>query len=497
MKIFFVSLMLLFRTMYGLESSAFKYENSNLENIQEKQLSSNAVKQTDSSVNQNDFYQTLNNITAPIINNSDTATKKYVDYSDFMIDLSKTISSKLAEILRKKMKSLLNTSSLKDSIYNEKQNHLSRNSKQSSSKLNMENLGETSEKIAVSTSDDVPNPDFSKKMVESRQFLFHPYLPDGKETFPDEKISIHDVLPIKMVKFIKSMVEDAPWEQMFMKMVRMVVDQFVDKIIEKMFAHKEEDDHFRSMNDEKSSPWSLLKKSLIPVVRMRRSIAERKSEKEASWDSNSFSQSNRLSKNDDPKVKDASDDESWLDSVLDYLFPEGESEEGPEEYSHVERRKRDIENTKAIKQIRMEDIIHTFFQKYLGLSDGKNTPKEVQQMVRDSDPLQDIFESDNQLEVSNEEEPKKLNADLPSNGALSERWSKLLRKDQQTGSSEILKRTKRSVDGKEVKRLWQESPRSRPSSLKTRDECSLRKACNAGRLLSRLPSVQDLTLQLK
>lgn len=490
--------MLLFRTIYGLESSAFKDENSNLENIQEKQLSSNVVKQTESSVSQKDFYQTLNNITAPIINNSDTTTKKYVDYSDFMIDLSKTISSKLAEIFRKKMKSLLNTSSLKDSTYNEKLNHLGRNAKQSNIKLNIENLGENSEKVVVSTSDAVPNPDLSKKLVESRQFLFHPYLPDGKETFPDEKLSIHDVLPVKMVKFIKSMVEDAPWEQMFMKMVRMVVDQFVDKIIEKMFAHKEEDEHhFRSMNDEKSSPWSLLQKSLIPVVRLQRSIAERKSEKEADWDSSSFSQSNSLSKNDDPKARDDSEDESWLDSVLDYLFPEGESEEGPDEYSHVERRKRDIENTKAIKQIRMEDIMHTFFQKYLALSDEKKPPKEVQQMVHDSDPSPDIFEADNQLEVSNEEEPKKSNAVLLSNGALSERWSQLLRKDPQTGSSEILKRTMRSVDGKEVKRLWQESPRSRPSSLKTRDECSLRKACNAGRLLSRLPSVHDLTLQLK
>lgn len=467
MKLVFVSFMLLFRTMYGLEDVVFRNENRNLENVQEKHISSNVVNQTESAVSQ-----------------SESEIK--VDYSDFIIDLSKTISSKLTEILRKKIKSLSNKSSLKDVIYNEKLNSLSRNAKQSSSEVNTKTLD---------ASDSIPYTDLSKRVVKSRQFVFHPYFPTDKDTAPDEKISIHDVLPIKMVKFIKSMVEDAPWEQMFQKMVRMVVDQFVDKIIEKMFSHKEEDGILRSLKDEKTSPWTLLKKSLIPVVRLRRSVGESKSEKEASWDSNSFSQQNRLSKNDEPKAREDSENESWLDSVLDYLFPEGESEEDSEEYTYVERRKRDIENTKPIKQTRMEDIMRTFLKKYMDLSDGIAVPTEVQQMVHDSEPSQEVFESDNQLEVST---PKKLSTDLPLNTAFPERWSKLLRKDPPTsGLSVLLKRTKRNVEGRDAKRLWQDSPRSRPTTLKTRDECSLRKACNAGRLLSRLPSVQDLTLQLK
>ncbi|GIZ01896.1 uncharacterized protein CEXT_732301 [Caerostris extrusa] len=49
----------------------------------------------------------------------------------------------------------------------------------------------------------------------------------------------------------------------------------------------------------------------------------------------------------------------------------------------------------------------------------------------------------------------------------------------------------------DAERLWQANRRTRPSNPKSRNDCSLRRACNAGRLLSRLPSVQDITLQLK
>ncbi|KAG8190672.1 hypothetical protein JTE90_001281 [Oedothorax gibbosus] len=469
------------------------------------------LKLNDSNDSQIVFSQILNSVQFPTSNNSKSTSEKDIEFSEFVIDLkqtlTKTISSKLTEVLRSKVKDLLNKYLLENDI--RKLN--SQNTEQSNSLLNSE-TSDRNGKESFSNSRELSEKDSSKKVVEARQFVFHPYLPHSKETLPDEKISFHDVLPVKMVKFIKSMVEDAPWEAMFMKMVRMVVDQFVDKIIEQMFAHKDE---LRSLD---ASLWSPLKKALASMVRLRRSIVDSKSRKEMDVDGSSFSQSNQLSKNEEPKSREASENESWLDSVLDYLFPEGEAE-GYEEDPHLQRQKRETDQTMAVKKTRMEDILHTFLMKYIDLSDGKRSPNRVyqtvqdssqvpldpeldrnQQMVQDNKQVPEAPESDNQLVVTTQEEPKMSKTDPNTKRALSERWSKLLQqKDMPAGPLEILRRAKRDV--KEEKRLWQEhqasSLKTRTSSLKTRDECSLRKACNAGRLLSRLPSVQDVTLQLK
>ncbi|GIZ01894.1 uncharacterized protein CEXT_732291 [Caerostris extrusa] len=151
-----------------------------------------------------------------------------ININNLTIDLSKMIYSKLTNILRKQIHLLFS----KAFPPNNGSSSNSENMKESKSndslsdgafyKLSSDKENNTKNEASV-----IPS---QSRTHSARQFVFHPYLPYGKDVAPDEKNIYHDVLPIKMVKFIKSMVEDAPWEQMFMKMVRMVVDQFVTKL---------------------------------------------------------------------------------------------------------------------------------------------------------------------------------------------------------------------------------------------------------------------------
>ncbi|XP_015929859.1 uncharacterized protein [Parasteatoda tepidariorum] len=308
----------------------------------------------------------------------------------------------------------------------------------------------------------------------ARQFV--PYL--QKEV--DEKLSVHDVLPVKMVKFIKSMVEDAPWEAMFMKMVRMVVDQFVDKIIEKMFAGKDEEDKWRSADGSfEFNPSEL--PILTSVERMRRSADFSK----VSKDGNGLPSMNQLKKEAGELEND-----NWLDLFLEYVFPGGE-EKVDERANHKlalkSRHKRDGEHFEEKENgIDLSSLLDKDL--FDGMQNFVLTVK-VRQALKDFikyrilkrvlRPLREINDP-NYLLSSHRNKPSFLRG--------------------QKYQANFIRR-KRSINGNQKpstkdhsERLWHHGVRS--SHFK-RDDCSLRRACNAGRLLSRLPSVEDITLQLK
>ncbi|GFQ65801.1 uncharacterized protein TNCT_150151 [Trichonephila clavata] len=419
-----------------------------------------------------------------------------VEFDKSVSDLSKAIYSRLANILRKRMKVLFSKT-------------FPLNAEKSESD-NLENTHVSSEELDKETKAPVNNSE--ERVSSSRQFVFHPYLPYGKDAVPDEKISIHDVLPVKMVKFIKSMVEDAPWEQMFMKMVRMVVDQFVDKIIEKMFAHKDEDDKWRSLDgDSKTATWSLSKNVVTSVVRMRRSArGKSKSEKEQAWSGSNFQSANRVSKEDESKVKETPEEESWLDSILEYMFPEDSKAKSFEddEISETEKRKkRDTSEPTPSDSHLYSEIVRRFLIRYLRFQSEQLTPETIDSIVKESirrKMLQIISPSNIQVNENTNAETTPDASSLPVDSppeVLSERWLSVLKNVE--AETKVPTRVKRSAtddadkEMEEERRLWQASRRTRPSNSKTRDDCSLRRACNAGRLLSRLPSVQDITLQLK
>ncbi|GFX20221.1 uncharacterized protein TNCV_1437811 [Trichonephila clavipes] len=432
------------------------------------------------------------------VSKQDTQVENSPEDAEFdksVSDLSKVIYSRLTNILRKRMKVLFSKTFPLNAEKSEPDN--SENTHFSSEELDKET------KASVNNSEE--------RVSSSRQFVFHPYLPYGKDAVPDEKISIHDVLPVKMVKFIKSMVEDAPWEQMFMKMVRMVVDQFVDKIIEKMFAHKDEDDKWRSLDgDSKTATWSLPKNVLTSVVRMRRSAGGKsKSEKEQSWSGSNFQSANRVSKEDESKVKEKPEEESWLDSILEYMFPEDSKADSfdNDEISETEKRKkRDTSESTPSDSDLYSEIIRRFVIRYLRFQSEQLTPETIDAMVKESirrkmsQTIPSNIQVDENTDAVTTPDASSLPVDSPSE-MLSERWLSVLKNVE--AETKVPTRVRRSAtddadkEMEEERRLWQASRRTRPSSSKTRDDCSLRRACNAGRLLSRLPSVQDITLQLK
>ncbi|KAF8792374.1 hypothetical protein HNY73_003977 [Argiope bruennichi] len=245
-----------------------------------------------------------------------------------------------------------------------------------------------------------------------------------------------------------------------------IVDQFVDKIIEKMFAHKEDHDEWRSTDGGSAKPtWSLAKNVLTYVVRSRRSSeGKAKSDHVQDWIEKDPPSANRVSKEDRAKTKEPTEQESWLDSILDYLFPDdpkaGDSEKD-------ERKRRDTDKPLQDTYDQVSGIMRSFLGRYL-----KFQPEQLA--------------------------PESINGNIVSDTALEDKVTESLNAPEKSSV-----RTKRSTaddtdkDKEEEERLWQANRRTRPSHRKTREECSLRPACNAGMLLSRLPSVQDITMQLK
>ncbi|GFT84321.1 uncharacterized protein NPIL_150141 [Nephila pilipes] len=435
------------------------------------------------------------------------------DFDRSISNLSQVVYSKLTNILRNRMKELFSKTFPLNREKSGSDNSEDTHASSESTEAHSSDVSDVSEELDKETKALVNNSD--ERVPSGRQFVFHPYLPYSKDALPDEKISIHDVIPVKMVKFIKSMVEDAPWEQMFMKMVRMVVDQFVDKIIEKMFAHKDEDDKWRSLEDDpKTAAWSLPQTVLTSVVRMRRSSGGKlKSEKEEAWSDSNFSSANRVSKEDRSKVKESPEEESWLDSILDYMFPEDSKADsfGDDDSETEQREKRDTTETTPSESRSRSEIIHGFLIRLINFQSEKLTPETVDAVVKESirrKTLQIMSPSDIEDNDYDDDESildaSSLPMDNPSE-LLSERWLSVLKSEGHPSivdSTENATRVKRSAtddtDEENIeKRLWQANRRTRPSNSKARDDCSLRRACNAGRLLSRLPSVQDITLQLK
>lgn len=336
------------------------------------------------------------------------------------------------------------------------------------------------------------------KYATGRQFVFHPYLPYvspyGKNTNPDEKISFDDILPVKMVKFIKSMVEEAPWEQMFMKMVRMIVDQFVDKIIEKMFADKDHDDHFKKRSFEVVlNPTFVLPTFQTPVIRLKRSVAsETSNDQDDDWLSFLPPKRDEQDLSDEDK-KSTEEKKSWLDLFLDYMFPNSKSD--MEEENPFDRlKKRDTTNTHFLKNL-VTFFLNTFEKSSGILSDAKDVlrykmlkeflPYLYQKKYMNND-FDSSFNSVDRMRMTHRKSSDNI----------------IKRKDASENLSSTLRRSKRSTRDHFRKddedRLWQaHSRRQRPPNHRSHDECSLRKACNAGRLLSRIPSVQEITLQLR
>ncbi|XP_055939893.1 uncharacterized protein LOC129969371 [Argiope bruennichi] len=423
--------------------------------------------------------------------------KEGVDFKSIKADLSKLIAAKLANAFKKQLQFMFAKTFPKYSI------------KSNSSKFDSDMTSESNDthsmnvpNSSASISDEISSSVSKPEIPTARQFVFHPYLPYGKDVVPDEKISIEDVLPVKMVKFFKSMVEDAPWEQMFMKMVRMIVDQFVDKIIEKMFAHKEDHDEWRSTDGGSAKPtWSLAKNVLTYVVRSRRSTeGKAKSDHVQDWIEKDPPSANRVSKEDRAKTKEPTEEESWLDSVLDYLFPDdpkaGDSEKD-------ERKRRDTDKPLQDTYDQVSGIMRSFLGRYLKFQPEQLAPESINGVLKESirHKMFDIFSQDNsKLENSKLSigANSSMSKNIVSDTALEDKVTESLNAPEKSSV-----RTKRSTaddtdkDKEEEERLWQANRRTRPSHRKTREDCSLRRACNAGRLLSRLPSVQDITMQLK
>lgn len=332
------------------------------------------------------------------------------------------------------------------------------------------------------------------KYATGRQFVFHPYLPYGKDTAPDEKLSFDDILPVKMVKFIKSMVEEAPWEQMFMKMVRMIVDQFVDKIIEKMFADKKHDDAFKKRSfDVLLKPTFVLPAFEKSVIRMKRSVATKISSNE---EDDMFGFSPPHKKEQDTTVvgkKSASERKSWLDHFLDFAFPNSKSDMSDDDFDRL--KKRDTTNTHFLKTL--VNFFLSSFEKSSGfIADAKDVLRY--KMLKEFLPyLYQKRYADNNFPVSSS---NFVDAMKMSHRKLSDHPIK--RNDITDNLSDPSPRRKRSTGDhswkEEEDRLWQAHlRRHRPSNHRSHDECSLRNACNAGRLLSSFPSVQEITLQLR
>lgn len=338
------------------------------------------------------------------------------------------------------------------------------------------------------------------KYATGRQFVFHPYLPYvspyGKHTNPDEKISFDDILPVKMVKFIKSMVEEAPWEQMFMKMVRMIVDQFVDKIIEKMFADKDQDkDHFKKRSFEVVlSPTFVLPTFKTPVIRLKRSVASETSNDQDDDIFNFLPPKRDEQDLDGEEEKNADEKKSWLDHLLDYLFPNSKSE--MEEENPFDRlKKRDTTNTHFFKTL-LTFFLSTFEKSSGILSDAKDVlrykmlkeflPYLYQKKYMNND-FDSFSNSVDRMRMTHRKSPDNV----------------IKRKDASENLPSTPRRSKRSTRDDfrkdDEERLWQAHSRRQrpPNHHRSHDQCSLRKACNAGRLLSRIPSVQEITLQLR
>lgn len=348
-------------------------------------------------------------------------------------------------------------------------------------------------------SDDSKENKIDDKQISAsgRQFLFHPYLPYGKDVSPDEKISFHDILPVKMVKFIKSMVEEAPWEQMFMKMVRMIVDQFVDKIIEKMFADKDHHSLKRSFDVFLSPTWTF-PTFQTPILRLKRSINTKKiSDQEESLFT--MPPPKKLSQDSIMKGKKSPEERmSWLDHFLDFVFPNSKSNMSDDFDTSDRLKKRDTSNIQLFKSL-VAFFLNTFEKSSGFLTDAKDILRY--KMLKEFLPYlyqkryanTDTSGSSNSLDMMKMSHRKFSDKYIKRNDILNDISDR----------SERHKRSARSYSSKEEDedddyRLWQSSSRKmKPIHQKHRDECSLRKACNAGRLLSRLPSVHDVTLQLR
>ncbi|XP_054719225.1 uncharacterized protein LOC129228568 [Uloborus diversus] len=337
----------------------------------------------------------------------------------------------------------------------------------------------------------------------SRQFVFHPYLPHEKDIPPDEKISFHDILPVKMVKFVKQMVEEAPWEQMFMKMVRMIVDQFVDKIIEKMFAHKEDEhDKWRSMDVVLTPTW-ILPTYATPVVRLRRAVAEHSKEGLQGELSSPLPRMKII--NEIIKKKKSIEEHSWLDQFLDYVFPDTKSSPADEKANYrIEKRETAVASRNKILRKIILFFVETY-EKFAEFPFNSNPDDKFQDSVRYrvlKEVLPALFETKHQTDDDNFDMRNSIflssgTDSLPANLARRD-----LNKESLKIASENSHRRKRSLGIRsnrmeDEERLWQASRRSKPPSHNRRDECSLRQACNAGRLLSRLPSIHEITLQLR
>lgn len=347
----------------------------------------------------------------------------------------------------------------------------------------------------------ISRPIHRSKYASGRQFVFHPYLPYGKniygkDTTPDEKIIFDDILPVKMVKFIKSMVEEAPWEQMFMKMVRMIVDQFVDKIIEKMFEDKKHDIFKKRSVEVLLSPTFLLPTLKTPVIRLRRAVGTKQISPDQDEDMFNFFKPTKTEQDTATEGKKSPEErKSWLDHFLDFVFPNSKSDADDDdgEEQIYRRRKRDTANPRFLKKF-LKFFINSFEKSSGFLSDAKDVLRY--KMLKEFLPY--LFQKRNKPTdsgaASNYENVMKMSH---------RKFSKILRRnDVENDVSNMSPRSKRSTadhfgkDGEN--RLWQaHSRRHRPQNQRSHDECSLRKACNAGRLLSRLPSVQEITLQLR
>ncbi|CAL1262288.1 unnamed protein product [Larinioides sclopetarius] len=439
------------------------------------------------------------NSTTDILNVKQDDGKEDVVSNNATTDVSKLVYSKLAIALKTRLHHMIakafSKHIMKSNSFEVDSNTTSEPSSNTTSEVHAAYISNSSKK----KSEAIPRSHSNEKSPTGRQFVFHPYLPYGKDVAPDEKISIGDVLPVKMVKFFKGMVEEAPWEQMFMKMVRMIVDQFVDKIIEKMFAHKDDDhDEWRSSDGGSAkSDWSLPKNVLTYLVRSRRSTeGKAKSERVQDWVEKDLSTANRVSKEDRSKPKEATQEESWIDSILDYLFPDDpKAADGSEK---DQRNRRDVNQPLQEGSKQISGIMRSFLARYLKFQTEQLSPESVNAIVKDSirhktsEVISQVNEDSEVPVGASSSEPK--NTDTSLDPKLT---------DSVYAQSTPPLRTRRSTSDdtekdKEEDRLWQAgSRRTRPSNRKSREDCSLRRACNAGRLLSRLPSVQDITMQLK
>ncbi|GBM38714.1 hypothetical protein AVEN_263218-1, partial [Araneus ventricosus] len=229
--------------------------------VPETEIHNKGLQNKDMEINQKEKDLGTNS-TTHVLDDKQHDGKEGLASNNATTDLSKLVYSQLAIALKNRLHQMISNAFPKYSI---KSNSFEVDSDitSKSSEAHAAYISSSSDKKSEGT----PRNNSNEKAPTGRQFVFHPYLPYGKDVAPDEKISIGDVLPVKMVKFFKGMVEDAPWEQMFMKMVRMIVDQFVDKIIEKMFAHKDDDhDEWRSSDGGKAkSAWSLPRNVLTYV----------------------------------------------------------------------------------------------------------------------------------------------------------------------------------------------------------------------------------------